>query len=250
MALGAIVLLSQPNSSSAALVTPPELAPADLATGFSLGKADAPVKIEMWEDLQCTACGLFSRQIEPRIVTQYVVPGTVQLTFNDFAFIGSEVHGGKMPTAFGQDESVDAAIAARCAGAQGPGNFWHFQQYLYWNQGTENGGKFTKAFFDKIASAMGLDRTTFDSCLTDSTQLKAVISQTEQGQRQGINATPTLFINGTKVMVSTYDQLAADIDAAAKGQPLPSTGAGSSVPETTVAPSAAPAASPAASATP
>ena len=235
--LAAVVLINQPSNSSA-LVTPPELAPANLTSGYSLGKADAPVTIDLWEDFQCPACGLFSREIEPRVMTQFVETGTVRLVFNDFAFIGAEPRGGAAATAFGQDQSVDAAIAARCAGAQGPGKFWNYMQYLYWNQGPENGGKFVQPFFDQIATALGLDLATFNSCLTEPSQLQAVVAQTQQGSKLGVDSTPTLFINGTKQAgVSTYDALAAEIQAAAKGQPLSGASPGASLPETTVPPS-------------
>ncbi len=168
-------------TSSSALATPIADTPAALADGRSLGVADAPITIDLWADFQCPVCARFARDIEPLLVSRYVQPGLVRLTFRDFAFIGPE--------------SFDAAVAARVAGALG-GKFWAYHDLLFANQGAENSGSFSRARLADMAVAVGLDRTAFLAALDDPSYLAAVRQEAAQGQALGVNSTPTMSING------------------------------------------------------
>lgn len=170
----------QPGATDAAgLVVPSVLSPADLADGRSIGRADAPATLTVWEDFQCPLCGEFTRQVEPKLYRDFVNPGSLRIVFRDFAFIGPE--------------SFDAAAAARCAGDEG--RFWPYHDYLFWNQGAENGGSFRRDRLDAIATAIGLDRTTFDACLNAGQDLTQVKVETASGEQAGIGETPTLVID-------------------------------------------------------
>src|SRR5262245_6659339 len=57
----------------------PDAPLAAVADGRTMGSADAPVTIEIWSDFQCPACGMLARALEPRLIADYVVPGTVRL---------------------------------------------------------------------------------------------------------------------------------------------------------------------------
>jgi protein-disulfide isomerase len=168
-------------SSLPALVAPSEPEPSSLANGRSLGRADAPVTLVVWSDYQCPACAALVRQVQARIVSDFVVTGDVKLVYRDYAFIGQE--------------SVDAAVAARCAADQG--NFWSYHDYLFWNQGGENAGGFDRAHLDAIAEAVGLARPTFDRCLDSPTKVADVSADTAAAQAAGVNYTPTLQIGPT-----------------------------------------------------
>ena len=200
------------NQGPQAVQVPSQPVPAGLASGRSVGKSTAPVKLDVWADFQCPYCDEYTRSVEPSLVSQYVVPGKAEITFHDFSFIGN----GHTP-----DESDDAAVAARCAGNQG--QFWLYMQYLYANQGaSENSGTFTRSLFDAIATKMGLNLTQFDRCLADPATLQAVQAETAQGQAKGIQGTPTLYLDGT--MLSNpldLNAVSTAIDAALAGKPVP-----------------------------
>jgi protein-disulfide isomerase len=170
-------------SNSNGLERPSVTSPAALADGRAIGSAAAPATLTVWEDFQCPLCGDFTRQVEPKLYTDFVEPGTLRIVYRDFAFIGQE--------------SFDAASAARCAGQQG--EFWPYHDYLFWNQGSENGGAFRRARLDTIADAIGLNRETFDACLSAGQTLAQVKNETAAGESSGIHETPTLVV-GTTVM--------------------------------------------------
>ena len=150
------------------------------ATGTSLGSATAPITVEEYADFQCPICRAFATGTLKQIEDKYVANGTVRIVFHNFAFIGAE--------------STRAAEAAECANDQG--KFWEYYDTLFANQGGENTGAFSDANLIKFAQSLNLDMTKFESCLNNNTYLSKVQADTNDGQARGVNATPTLFING------------------------------------------------------
>jgi protein-disulfide isomerase len=50
------------------------------------------------------------------------------------------------------------------------------------------------------ASALGLHLGTFNTCLSSSSHQANVRADLEQGERMGVNSTPTIYINGRAVI--------------------------------------------------
>ena len=205
-AIGLVFVLVQNaigGSSTAALVAPTPF-PAALAHGRSIGNSNAPLKLDEWEDFQCPYCDNYSINIEPDLISQYVSSGQMEITYHDYSFIGQE--------------SFTAAVAARCAGDQG--QFWAFMEYLFANQGSENGGTFNQALYDRMAGRLGLDQAKFDQCLSDPSVLSAVQAETSQGKQLGITGTPTLFLNGKQYTGGLdLNSVSAAVDAALRALP-------------------------------
>ncbi len=216
-AIGLVFVLVQNavGGSRTGTIVAPSPFPAALAHGRSLGSANAPLKLDEWEDFQCPYCDNYSVNIEPHLISQYVSSGQLEITYHDYSFIGQE--------------SFTAAVAARCAGDQG--QFWAFMEYLFANQGTENSGTFNQALYDGIAGRLSLDQARFNQCLSDPSMLSAVQAETDQGKQLGITGTPTLFLNG-KQYTGGLDlpSVSAAIDAALRALPSapPSAAAGAS----------------------
>jgi protein-disulfide isomerase len=203
------------RDESRQIAIPDRTVPPGLADGRALGAADAPITIEVWEDFQCPVCGVFARNSEPRLIEEYVIPGKVRLVYRDMAFLGQE--------------SLDAAVAARAA-ERDSGLFWQYHDLLYQNQDGENEGAFNRTVLGDMAVSLGLDRATFLAALDDRELIDAVRAETAEGQRAGINSTPTLDINGQRVVgLPNYDRLADALDemlaSASPGAVEPSPGA-------------------------
>jgi protein-disulfide isomerase len=204
-------------------VKPDYTIPAGLANGRSLGKADAPVTMNVWADFQCPFCSQFARLLEPQVISNLVTKGTVRLVAHDFTFIG--------------DESMGASVAARCADRQG--KFWEYYQMLFWNQGeTENSGAFATDRLLGMADYLKLDHAAFQTCQSDQTLRTEVTKETTAGQALGIQSTPTSIINGTLVLgLKDYATYAALIQSAAASA---SPAAPSASPATSPSPAASP----------
>jgi protein-disulfide isomerase len=176
--------------------------------GPRLGRADAKVVVDYWADFQCPFCARFAQTVIPALESR-ITDGTVMLVHRDYAFIG--------------DESVDAAIAVRCAGRQG--RYWAMHDAVYAAQQGENQGAFARARLVQVATSVGLDGAAFEACLDDRSALVEVLADTSAGVRAGIVSTPTVDVNGTRFLgVPDLPKFLATIDAAAGGAspaPLP-----------------------------
>jgi protein-disulfide isomerase len=224
-----ILTLQRPGGSDIGdILPPPANAAAALADGVALGRADAPVSLEVWADFQCPVCGTLVKDYFPRLVTEFVIPGAVRIVSHDIAILGRG----------GGDESLAAAVAARCAGAQG--KYWAYHDWLYANQRGENRGAFSADRLAAIANELGLDRAGWDACIADPAQAAAIRKQTSDALSSGVNSTPTFRIGG-QVQVGlprTYAELAAVIRGAVeRTSPAPGRSPASS--GTSASPSAA-----------
>jgi protein-disulfide isomerase len=176
----------------------------------SIGRADAPVVVEVWADFQCPFCGLYAHGLEPSILRTLVMPGTARLVFRDFAFLGTE--------------STTAAVAARCAGQQGA--FWQFHDLLFASQNGENQGTFSDTLMSQMAVYLDLDSAKFAACVKDPAVAAAVTESRVAGQEVGVRGTPTLRIIGPRQTVRldampTLPTLMTTIDRLARGLPPP-----------------------------
>ena len=184
------------------LVEPPVFSPTEPTDGFTLGEADAPVAIEVWEDFQCPFCQRFTFQIKPGIVEEYVETGKARLTFRNLAFLGDESHW--------------AAVAASLAADQD--KFWPFHDYLFANLLGENVGSFSLDRLLAIGEAAGLDMDEFKAGLTLD-KARERFAQIDAEARQdagalGISSTPTVTIDGVPLEVRDFESVAVAIDAA------------------------------------
>jgi protein-disulfide isomerase len=189
------------------------LIPAGLADGRQLGKADAPVTLDVWSDYQCPVCGQFAELVEPTLIRTYVATGTLRIIDHDAAF-----QGQRSSSSF--DESVEAAAGARCADEQG--KYWEFNNLLFANQVGENLGAFRDERLRAIATKAGLDVVAWDACRATGQQQAAVRAETTAAVNAGVNATPTMILNGQVIVgVRSAADLGAMIEAAA-ANPVPS----------------------------
>ena len=150
---------------------------------FVLGSPAAKVAIIEYGDFQCPFCGKFFKTTERQIIETYVKSGEAAFIWRDFAFLG--------------EESFRAAEAARCAGEQG--KFWEYHDHIFNNQKGENEGAFADTVLKKFAKELGLNETTFNSCLDSKKYRKQVEEQSDEGRALGVSGTPTTFVNGKAI---------------------------------------------------
>ena len=159
----------------------------------SLGSAMAPVTVIAFTDYQCPSCAAIQPALE-RLVKEY--GDKVRLVTRDFPLTQHA-------------EAFKAAEAAEAAREQG--RYWEYAQLLMRNQSALSVDKL-KAY----ASELALDRPRFDSALDSGKFAEMVQRDIEEGMKLGINATPTVFINGRRVAAKSYDELKANVEAAFK----------------------------------
>jgi protein-disulfide isomerase len=203
-------LSTDPGASAPPSAVVPTVAPStgpDLPSdGARLGSADAKVVIDYWADYQCPYCARFAQETIPQLVP-LIEDGTVALVHRDYAFIGPE--------------SIDAAVAVRCAGDDG--RYWAMHDAVYAGQDGENQGGFARPKLIAIGQSVGLDGAALEACLDDRSTLVGVLDDTSQAVRLGIGSTPTVVVNGKEFLgLPKIDELTDAIEAAAAGAtPVP-----------------------------
>lgn len=208
-----------PNGGVGAAGTPTPVAEAGSATTTAaimqlgprdaiLGNANAPVTLVEYGDYQCPFCGEFFSQTEPSIVSSYVNTGKVKMVFRNFAFLGPE--------------STAAAEAAECA--EDENKLWPYHDALYAAKvsddakgGSENDGFFTRSEFISLAQQVGLNVSTFTSCIDSDKYATAVANERATDSTLGVDSTPYFFVNGAQIVgAEPFSAFQQTIDAALK----------------------------------
>ncbi len=173
--------------------------------GLHLGDPNAPVKIDVWEDFQCSACLNYTQTIEPEEITNLIDAGKVYYTYHFFIVIDQGSTG----------ESHQAANAAMCANEQG--RFWDFHDILVANNMGENVGSFTDTRLEAMAQDLRLDMNAFNACFQANKYQAQIEADMAAGAAKGVQGTPSVFVNGTLLTpgyIPTYDQIAQAVQAA------------------------------------
>lgn len=207
LALVAVALIGRGGSSTAPTEDPVVNLDGIPQEGRVLGSPDANVTLIEWADPQCPACRVYTEELFPNVVDEYVRPGRVSTEFRGFPFIG--------------DDSVTAYRFLLAAGEQN--RLWELQEAMYRNQGGENDGWVTDELIRELAAEIdGLD---IDQLLTDA-ERPDIVEEAEgaeaAAQAAGIQGTPTLQISigGAEpylVQIATVDQMRAALDDALSG---------------------------------
>lgn len=158
----------------------------DLSNVIWLGDSSAPVSVVEYADFQCPVCGSFFSDVLPSLRKDYIDTGKIKFAYLDFTFLGLE--------------SLTAAQGVYCASDQN--KFWEFHDLLHQAEivdGQENNNNITSSFLSDLAKQINLNTTSFDSCLSQEKYKNRVLEVTAQGQRAGVRATPTFFINDQKL---------------------------------------------------
>jgi len=184
------------RSSAAAPVRP---APSD---PMALGRADAPLVVVEFSDYQCPFCRRFHAEVLPELRRDYIDSGKMQLVFKD------------LPLAMHR-QALPAAVAARCAAAQG--KFWEMNAALFTNQ-----EKLSPQLYSGLAKTLGLDTGRFEECRADPATALTVQRDAGEARRFGVNSTPGFLIGrreGERMRVesvghgfATYAAMAQELD--------------------------------------
>ena len=160
--------------------------PAMKAQGYVLGSATAPVEVVEYADFECPSCGQFATLTEPDIRTRLVNTGKVRMRFMDFPL---SMH----------KNTWDASLAASCANEQG--KFWEMHDLIFANQDKWNGETTSnpRKPLGALARGLALDMTKYGSCMDGETHRAQIQANLQEGERRGINQTPSFIIGGQLV---------------------------------------------------
>ncbi len=149
-----------------------------------MGSASAPVEIVEFADFECPFCARAFGTLETMVHTNY--KDKIKVLYKNYPL-------NSHPWA------VRAALGAECARLQNPDAFWDFARDYYSSQGSitvQNIDEHTHA----TAKRLNLDVPTLDACMNGKAAKERVEQDQKDGNTVGVQSTPTLFVNGVRVV--------------------------------------------------
>lgn len=160
---------------------------------LTMGPKNATVTVVEFLDYGCPFC---EETFAPFRTVMGRYQDRVRFVVRDFPI--DDLHPG----------ATEAAIAARCAQAQGKG--WSYHDKLFLEQERR-----TAEDLVQFAREAGLDVNAFGTCFEDPAIERAVAADLRLGISVGVRGTPTFFVNGIRVEGSLGErQLERMMDAA------------------------------------
>jgi protein-disulfide isomerase len=141
------------------------------------GRADAPITLLEYSDFTCGYCGKFFRETWPRLLAKYIETGKVRFVYRDYPRSDQGI-------------GIEAAVAARCAGAQG--RYWPMHDRLFSERGRLDSGS-----FKGYAKAIGLDEAAFAKCFDEREYLESIFRDRQEANRWGFRGTPGFILMRT-----------------------------------------------------
>jgi protein-disulfide isomerase len=178
-----LVVLALGAAASVFAQSPPTIPPPNVKvtnlTGHSLGRADAPLTMVEFTDLQCPFCRQFHVTAFDQLKTNYIDTGKLRFISRD------------APVEAAHPFAMRAAVAARCAGYQG--KFWEMRDAVL-----VNNTHLTADIFLTFAEELKLDAAAFAACLANPGRaLSEIQSDVADGKSVGVFATPSFVFGRT-----------------------------------------------------
>ncbi|HYX52288.1 MAG TPA: thioredoxin domain-containing protein [Candidatus Limnocylindrales bacterium] len=154
------------------------------------GAENAPVTIAVYDDFQCPFCAKMYVTMVNEVMLRY--HDRVKLVMKDYPIL--DAHPWAMR----------AAVDALCLAQQASEAYWQFSDYVHTHQQdvtnkVKAGGGTDLRAVDAIASDIGQKRNLpaepLQACLAKQDEGKVRASM-QEGKTLGVDATPTLFVNG------------------------------------------------------
>jgi protein-disulfide isomerase len=180
------------------------------ATGYLMGNPNAPVKLVEYGALSCPTCAQFSVDSTEKL-KKYVAKGTVSMEFRPFF-----VHPQDLP-------------ATLLAGCNGPAPFFMIAEQMFadqrsWAYSREVPAELQQQwsaggptnFATQMATYLGMQDfvakrgVTADkakACLADKAAVEKLSALQERGMKEGVQGTPTFFVNSVRADVNNWADL-------------------------------------------
>ena len=148
------------------------------------GDPNAPLVVVQWTDFRCPFCAMVATSSVPSLFTEYVDTGKVRFEVHDVALFG--------------DQSVDAAVAFRAAGAQGKAR--EYMTTLFNAAPASGHPDLPEAKLIGFAKTAGVsDIAKFTKDLSDQSLHDQVIADTIKAQQIDMDGVPYFAIGSQRV---------------------------------------------------
>jgi protein-disulfide isomerase len=148
----------------------------------TLGNPKAKVTVKEYASASCPHCAWFNNEVFPLFKAKYIDTGKVHYVFRELL---------TQP----QEFAAAGFLTARCAGEAKYlavlDAIFHDQARMYETGDLSDG-------LHAIGRKFGLTNAQLDACIQDPKALEALQSRLKLADKDGVQSTPTFFINGVK----------------------------------------------------
>lgn len=155
----------------------------DLAPSY--GTPGAPVVLIEFSDFQCPVCKEEAKVLRQQLPAAYA--NQFRVYYKDFPL--EPIHPW----------SKAAAICGRCVFRQNAAAFWDFHDWLFEHQ-PEITPENLKTKVLEWAQSKGMDSLQLGRCIDTRATEAEVDREIAEGKALGVNATPTIFLNGRRLI--------------------------------------------------
>jgi protein-disulfide isomerase len=160
--------------------------------GYSIvvGEESAGTTIRIYEDLQCPACAQFEAATADD-VSQAVDAGAVKVDYRMVSFLDDASTNDYSSRALNA-----ALVTLDTAGVEA---FRELHDTLYAQQPAEGGDGFTDDELVQLAVDAGAEESAVRPGIEDKVYAQWIENATDQMSKDGVNGTPTVFVDGERV---------------------------------------------------
>jgi len=155
------------------------------------GNPKARVTLAVFSDFQCPYCARLAKALNEIAASE---GDRLRIVYRYFPL---SIHPWAKP----------AAEAAACAARQGDGDFWSLHDFLFAHQNQVTRADLVQRLDEWAGATAALNRQSFDRCVEGSLASGPVEQDMALGEELGVNATPTVFLNGEAVDARSPDEL-------------------------------------------
>jgi protein-disulfide isomerase len=155
----------------------------DMKDAPSLGDAKATITVVEYSDFECPVCRSL-HDVMRGLLRNYP---QVRLVFKDY------------PIEVLHPWARTAALAGRCSYQQDPAAFWKMYDSIYDNQEIISASNAWMKM-SEYAGQAGLNADSFRACMASPEAAAAVDASRANGQKLDVNSTPTVFVNGRRMV--------------------------------------------------
>ena len=172
--------------------------------GVTVGDPSAPTTITIYEDPQCPICREFEAVTGTK-VAKAVADGKVKVDYRMVSFLDRSSQNQY------SSRALNALMVVYAHG--GADAFQKFHSYLYAHQPQEGTAGPTDQELIDAAVKLGSDRAAITPGIEQDVYHQWVVNATDQMSRNGVNGTPTAFIDGKPAGSSVGETVRAVLDA-------------------------------------
>jgi|CZKS01.1.fsa_nt_gi protein-disulfide isomerase len=152
----------------------------------SFGAAGAPVVLVLFSDFECPNCKEEAKTLRQNLPAAF--PKDVRVYFKDFPI--EQIHPWAKP----------AAMAGQCVFRENPAAFWQFHDWIYEHQSEITPDNLKAKVLEFAQTVKDLDGMQLGRCIDSKATEADVDASIAQGKSLKIDATPTMFLNGRRLI--------------------------------------------------